>query len=403
MAGYLTTPLPVDPYSRSMVDMYDEKSIVGVSTAFQGFFGRPNTGAITLFSPDKNLVDIEIIRANERITALVPRGTVAKPLGGTQKNLKQTRWTQFNRSFPLAEDETDIDSNQILNRKPDENPYETKTRLDRMRWLASRGNQEMVRKTVRTFEYLAAQSILTGKMPAIIGTTDTDLIYDFRRHADLFYTVPTAWSSTSADALKDLDTVWSRMRKKGKCSADGLVLSRTSMNEFLKLTDVKDKADNRRFEMIEINQNMPVPPRFAFLINGGMTARGRLRTPEGHEFWMFTYDDIFDDLSGTSTDYMTDEKVLMFWSGARCDRYFGPPEMLPIISQRRNFYMEMFGFSLDMPPMPPNIKNEGSVVRPDMFFFDAYPSADWKRVTLRMQAAPIYATTMTDAFAVLST
>lgn len=403
MAGYMTTPLSVDTYSRTMVNLFDEKDYVNVSTMWQSFFGRPETGAVTHFSPDKNLVDIDIIRANERIAALVPRGTVSRPLGGTQKNTEVTRYTNFNRMFPLAEDETDIDAIQVQNRQAGSQPYENQTRFDNMRMLASRGNKEMVRKTVRTFEYLASQSILTGQMPAIIGTSDTDLIYDFRRNSNLTFNATTVWSNTAADALADIDNAWSLIRQYGKVSADGMILGSTSMTEFLKLTDVIAKADNRRFELIMVNQAMPVPDKFNHLIAGGATARGRLLTPEGHEIWMFTYEDIYDNLSGTSTKYMPAGKVVVFSTQARCDRYFGPPEMLPMISQRRQFYQEMFGFSLDNPPMPPNVKNEGAVIRPDMFYFDAYPSGDYKKVTLRMQAAPIYATTMTDAFAVITT
>lgn len=403
MAGYQTTPLSVDTYSRTMVNLFDEKDYVGCSTMFQSFFGRPETGAVTQFSPDKNLVDIDIIRANERITALVPRGTVSKPLGGTQKNTRVTQWTNFNRTFPLAEDECTIDAVQVTNRQAGNEANADQTRFDNMRMLAARGNKEMVRKTVRTFEYLASQSILEGKMPAIIGTTDTDLLYDFRRNTNLAFNATTVWSNAAADALADIDKGWSRIRQYGKVSADAMVLGNTSMSEFLQLTDVIAKADNRRFELIEVNQNMPVPSRYDFLIKGGATARGRLLTPEGHEIWMFTYEDIYDNLSGTSTNYMPDGKVVMFSTQARCDRYFGPPELLPIISQRRQFYQEMFGFSLDSPPMPARVKNDGAVIRPEMFYFDAYPSADWKRVTLRMQAAPIYATTMTDAFCVITT
>lgn len=403
MAGYMTTPLSVDTYSRTMVNLFDEKDYVGCSTMFQSFFGRPETGAVTHFSPDKNLVDIDIIRANERIMALVPRGTVSRPLGGTQKNTEVTRWTNFNRMFPLAEDETDIDALQIQNRQPGEQPYENQTRFDNMRILASRGNKEMVRKAIRTFEYLASQSILTGQMPAIIGTSDTDLIYDFRRNSNLTFNAATVWSNTAADALADIDKACKRIRQYGKVTADGTIIGQKSMTEFLKLTDVIAKADNRRFELIEVNQNMPVPEKFSHLVSAGATPRGRLRTPEGYELWMFTYIDIYDNLSGTSTKYMPDDKVVVFFSGARCDRYFGPPERLPILSTDRQFYQEMFGFSLDMPPMPPNIKNNGAVIRPDMFYFDSYRSNDKKKVTLRMQAAPIYATTMTDAFAVITT
>jgi hypothetical protein len=68
---------------------------------------------------------------------------------------------------------------------------------------------------------------------------------------------------------------------------------------------------------------------------------------------------------------------------------------------RDQFYAQMFGISPSQPPMPPNVKNPGAVIRPEMFYCDAYASNDWTRVTIRTQSAPIFATTATDGFAVL--
>jgi hypothetical protein len=402
MAGYMTTPEEVGIYSRTMVNLFDELDFIGVSSMWQSFFGRIESGSVTHFSPDKNVVDIDIIRGNEQITALIPRGTVSRPLGGTQKNPEVTRFTSFNRTFPLLEDETDIDALQIQNRQAGMDANSPQTQFDNMRNLAFRGNKEMVRRATRTFEYLASQSILTGKMPAIIGTVDNDLIYDFRRNANLIFSAATPWSTTSADGFGDIDNGWRLIRQYGKVSADGAIFGRTSVKEFQALTDTKDKADNRRYNVIRTGPDTQVPRRFQHLIDSGATAYGTMFTPEGHQIWMFTYEDIYDDLTGTSTEYMPAEKVVLFHSGARCDRYFGPPEKLPMLSSDRQFYTEMFGFPSDMPAVP-NIKNQGAVLRPDMFYFDAYRSNDKKKVTLRMQAAPVYATTMTDAFAVIST
>jgi len=54
------------------------------------------------------------------------------------------------------------------------------------------------------------------------------------------------------------------------------------------------------------------------------------------------------------------------------------------------------------PPMPPNIKNQSAIISPAMFYSDAYKAQDDKKITIRTQAAPIYATTQTDAFVTFS-
>ena len=62
----------------------------------------------------------------------------------------------------------------------------------------------------------------------------------------------------------------------------------------------------------------------------------------------------------------------------------------------------MFGFNMDAPPMPANIKGSGTLM-PNMFHSDAYMAANGKALTVRTQAAPIFATTMTDAFVTITT
>ena len=151
----MTTPLAVDTFSRFMTDMFDDKEIISVSTGFQVFFGRPETGANTVFSPNANLVEIDIIRGNERLAALIPRGTISRSLGANQKNMNVEKFTTFSRKFPLSNEEGDLTADQILNRVAGENPYERRTRFDRLRMLGLKLHHENIRRHVRLFEVLA--------------------------------------------------------------------------------------------------------------------------------------------------------------------------------------------------------------------------------------------------------
>lgn len=399
MAEYSTTPLAQDAYSRYQIDVFDEKTVIGVPTAFQTFFGRP--GAKTLYSPDAAVVDIDIIRGNERLAALIPRGIQSRPLGATQKNTNVQKFSNFNRVYPLGEEEGDIDANQLLLRRAGENPYEGRTRIQRMREHAMDHHQEHVRRFVRMFEYLCTQSVLEGKMPAILGTSDTNLLYDFRRNSANIITVGTVWTDPAADILGDIDTGCGLIRSNGHMNADMITFSDDAFAAFLVDADVIAKADNRRFEMIEVSTNNPVPSKFAEFVAGGFIPRGRLRTPGGYDLWMFTYIDGYTDSGGTFTKYMPSGYVSICASDARCDRYFGPPEKLPDVPARDQLYQQMFGFSPDAPPMPPKIKGSAGVVNASMFYFDAYTAPDWKSLTIRTQTAPIFATTQTDAFVTL--
>lgn len=399
----MSTPVPLDLFSRFTVGVFDEKKIIGVPTAGQSFFGNPECGSETIYSPNSNVVDIDIIRGEERAAALIPRGGVSRSLGSIQKNLRTEQYSTFSRTFPLAEEEGDITAANLLNRVAGENPYDRQTRMDRLRYHAIRIFHECCRRLVRMDEILAWQSVLTGKMDAIIGTTDEGMKYDFRRSSSMTVTAGTAWSSGNADILADIDAGCLKLRSIGHVTADMMVLGATAMKSLVKDATVQKVADNRRFFFISLGEGAVMPAKYKRFVDGGMVFQGVLRTPQGYELHLFTYPEGYTNSSGTFTKYIADDKVLICYCNCRCDRYFGPPENLPNIPQRDQLYREFFGFDPSSPPMPPKIRAAGGVIRPETFYCDAYVSNDWKRVTIRCQHAPIFATTQTDAFYVLDT
>jgi hypothetical protein len=391
------TPLAVDEYSRFMVDLFDEKDVVSVSTGFQAFFGVPETGAKTVFSPNSEVVEIDIMRANERIAALLPRNSLSRDLTG-QKDTQTQEYTTFSRVYPWSKEVGNITAGQINKRLAGENPYDQIARSDRLMELAQEHHMEHVRRNVRMFEYLSSQAIREGVMDAIIGTSNTDLQYDYRRLATHNFTPAVKWDNASNTIIDDVDTSCDLVRADGKVRPDMMILGGGMMDAFINDSDVQTQADNRRFELIEVSTNNPVPPRYNRFVNAGFIPRGRLRTPKGYELWMFTYVDGYTNSSGTYTPYMPTDEVVICNCMARCDRYFGPPESMPIDSFDAQWMQEVFGINPNAPAMPQNIKGLGSVVSPNMFYFDAYKGEGNTTYSIRTQTAPIFATTMTDAF-----
>jgi len=389
-----------------MVNAFDEAQLISVSTAFLTFFGQPATGSQTIFSPNKNSVDIDIIRGSRKLAALVPRGMVSQSMGGLQKNLVTGKMSNFARKYPLILEAGNITGGELLDRLPGENAYSgTMTKQKRLRYKSTRIFEEMVRRSVRTFEYLAAQSILTGKQDAIFGTSDTNLQYDFRRNAANTITVSAAWSGGSGTIMADFDLACDKVRQNGKANPDMAVLGSTAMKSFIEDSTVQALADNRRFEFIRAGRDNPVPPRFQPFIDGGFIPQGSLRTPKGYNLWLFVYQDDYEyPVTGTLTPYMPVDKVLVCSSRARCDRFFGPDEKLPPTAAKAAFYRERFGIDISSaPPMPAKLRRASNVVDASMFMPDAYESTDGTRLVMEVASAPIFATTQTDAFAVLDT
>lgn len=394
------TPLATDAYNRSMVMAVDENVTIPTSTAFQSFFGR--AAGRTLFSPDASLVEIDISRGNEKTALLIKRGTNARPLSG-QDNTKTQNYTTISRSYPLIEEEGDIEADQLNRRLRGQNPYDKLTKGQKVQMLAFEHHSEQQKRIVRACERLATQSILDGEMDAIFGTSDANFKYDFYRKATHTFTVSNLWDSGSQDIFADIDSACQLVREDSPgMNPDIMVMGATAMDAFLSDADVLAKSDNRRFELILVSDKDTVPPKFKFLVDGGMIYRGRIVTPAGFALWLFTYIDGYTNSSNAFVNYMPARKVLITSSDARCDRYFGPSEMLPPTSSRDQWIREMFGFDASLGIRPALIKNVNAVVSPAMFYFDAYQSIDNKRLTVRTQAAPIYAPITTDAFVTMT-
>lgn len=395
-----TTPQAVDTYPRAMVDAFDERAIISVPTAFQSLFGNPMSAAKTLFSADGSVVDIDILRGNEKLAATILRGGNGRNITG-QKNTNDQKFTGQSRVYPLIEEEGDITADQINKRVAGEGPYANITKEARMQILAMGHHQEHVRRIVRTFEFLASKSILDGKMPAKIGTSNTDLIYDFHRAAGNTIAGAVAWNDTNPLIMDDIDGACQQGREQGHVNIDMGIVGGGAMEAMINDTTFQNLADNRRIDLIEVSDNNPVPPRFMRFVESGLVARGRIRTARGYEVWLFTYNEVYTDDAGAAQKYMPDDKMVLLSSTARFDRYFGPSEVLPMNSAREGWFAATFGFS-STGLMPPNIKNLGAVISPAMFYFDGYPAPGDKAVTIRSQAAPIFATTQTDAVVVLT-
>jgi hypothetical protein len=404
----MPTPIVLDFVSRQMANLFDEKNIIDLPTAGQALFGDPRDGSMTVFSPSSLDVDIEIIRGNERLAALVPRGGVGRFLGtlaATQphQDIQVGIESYFTRTFPLAEEEVNITAHQILFRVPGEGPFEGRARTERFRTLATKGYHEAMRRLIRLDEYLAWQSLLTGKQPSILGNTAD--VYDFRRNTNLIVTPTYTWSNASGVPLTDIDAMCDKIRAYGKMEADTIILGGSTFQALTQAVQLitSQYGNKLYYNLVELDKNYNADGKYNRLIAGGMKARGTLQTPKGYNLTIFTYIQGYTNTSGTFTKYMTDNSALITAMNARSDRYFGPPERLPMTNHDLQLFMERMGFNPTLPQLPMNVMAGDGVILPETFFVDMYDAGDLKKTTLRAQHAPIFATTMTDCYGVLNT
>lgn len=396
-------PITFDIFSRILAGGFDEKAYVRLPTAGQRFFGRPETGSFTVFSPNANALDIEIVRANQRLAALVPRGGVGRFIGTTHADGQVNQGTMFSRQYPLIEEEVNLGADQLNYRVIGaEGPYEALGEADRLRILGRRAYLELTRRIVRLQEYLAWQSLTLGKQSAnAVGTPGTS-DYDWRRNTSNTVTPTNGWGHASGVPLTDLDSICDQLLFVGQLMPNFAIFGGATMKYFLANTQVSTNYANKLyFELLRFGLDERPGDNFQQFIDAGLVPYGRLKTPKGYELTVFTYPRVYTAAAGTVAKYFGDTLCLVGSTEARCDRYFGPSEVLPMSQVEASEIMERFGFNPATPMLPPNIEG-GATVLPQMFYADAYKSNDRKHITLRVQGAPVYPTTQTDAFATLT-
>lgn len=396
----METPLAMDAFSRVMAEVYDESAVIPNDTAFTRLFGNPALGGRIEFVPNALAIDIDIIRGEETLAATVLRGSESLHLDIKETNIGKS--TSESRVFPLIEEVGPITTTMIQKRIAGEAVNSNVTQQDRMLREALRIKNKHIQRIVRTNEFLASQSILTGLQPAIIGTTNTNLIYDFKRKAGNTITVSTGWNQGGATIADDIDNAAEVCRTNGKMDADMMILGGDAMDSFIKDSDVQARSDNRRFELILVNDKNPVPDRFASLIgDGGLKARGRYMSSKGHELWMFTYTGEYTDSSAATQKFMPADKVIIMASRGRKDQHLGPQDRLPLASLMRQMYEDIFGFDITAPAEQANVSRSSNILIPEALFTDAIIGVDGKTVSIRSQYAPIYPTVATDTIVVL--
>jgi hypothetical protein len=397
----MATPVVMDIFSRIMAGLYDEQTQIQAPTGFQSMFGQSGPGSETVFTDSAEVVDIEIVKGDRKIAPAIHRGTVGHSIS-PNKVTTANKWANSSRVFPLLTDESVIRASDLNKRIPGEPVYNTggpEVRQARRMEFSKRLARHMMSKLVHTFEYLAAQAFITGKMPVIFNAAGTVEEYNFQRSGGNNLTATHPWDNALGTPLIDIDNMLSAIQTNGNGldgSIAGIIMSDDSFQAFRNHATVQALADNRRFEQLTIAMEPEISPIFGRITQHGMTPRGRLQSGSGWIVYIFTYSKIYTNLSGASSRYMPSGYAVAWDPNARLDRFFGPGEFNEMTSSRMSWFEEMFGFSPAIMQDNVVMTNADMVVTPEMFHWNAYPDQGEKGLTLECQSAPIYATTAAD-------
>ena len=402
----MATPATFDIFSRMLAGSSKERNYVRLRTAGQKFFGRPGNG-FTAFSRDANALDIEIVRSNQKLAPLMPRGMVGRFIGSLHQDVQFDQGTMFSRKYPFIEETANIGADQINYRViGDEAPYENLTDADRLRILGQRAYIELSNRVFRTQEFLAWQALTLG-IQSVQSLSDTTVnIYDYRRASANTVTPTHGWGNALGVPLTDIDSLCDQLLFIGQEIPTFMVWGGTTMKYFLNNSQVTTAYANKLyFELLrfELGQGA-LAAEFAPFVEAGLIPFGQIKTPKGYSFTIFTYPYMYDSsttATKTAAKYFGDTLCLMGSTTARCDRYFGPNETMPMGPSEGADIMAAFGFNPATPPITQNVEGSGTLL-PQMVYSDAYRSPDRKHWTVRVQGAPVFVPVQTDAWGTMT-
>jgi hypothetical protein len=393
---YVSSPIATDAFSRGMLEAYAEKPLFGV-------------GFLTLFSDrqryftENDTTDIQIMRAGGVTMApMVVRG-VPVPQGDNRKPLNDKGWTEISRVFPLIERTATLTSDQLTKRVFGEAVYSGLTKKQRAIRLAAQKFADLEYSSLQTCEYLAAQSITTGKQVSLLEQTGDAIEYDFKRNSGNANVFANDWGTPStATPDADLDAASDDVEVNGKAKADIALFGDTKFSEWQATTEFKTIINNRHKVNIRADFDEAAPAYVKKLVDAGFNFQFMYKTPKGRKLAILTYDHTTNPQNGGSPVRLLDtNKVIVLATNARRDAIWGPTDYFDFSDEKMRLYMDVFGINL----------NEMGLARakfPNGFpmsglYYDAYKTDNsGKGVEIRCQCAPIFCPVQTDAICVIS-
>ena len=292
-----------DVSTTRMIEMYNETADAPLFLA--GFFQSPPRNF-----HDGEKVEIDVIRDDEDVAIVIQDVSV-----GPRSNEANV---YTNKAFtpPIYDEKGPITAYNLFDRRAGQIPFDDPDFGANATFEAFNIFQKLERKIRRAIELQASQVLQTGKLTLTDQDGSTLYDLDFLPKSTHFVFAETEWSEDGAtgNPLLDLETLATTVRRDGKKKPNKLIFGAGAARRFLANTEVKERLDNRRFEL----------GRIAPEVRGeGANFLGEVWI--GHylfEIWM--YDGYFRAPGqGAYTPYVTDLKVIMLSEGGRLDLSFG--------------------------------------------------------------------------------
>lgn len=399
---YTETPVSTNLFTQTMLKKYVKFNNVRRNTAFMSFFGNTANGSLSLFTDDATHVTIPTAVGKNSKSKFGTRGIPAS-IGSNRKNRQGTKFQQSTRQFPIIKDTGDITAIDSFTKAIQEIAGEAPlSRMERIRIAGANIYRDIMIDQIYQIDFLAGQSILTGQQPV----DEKGGYFDFGRDADNAVTAALPWTNASSTPLKDVDEVCSLVDVNGRVEPDFVGMDVASFEAFINHADVKEIADNRRYEFFAAGDKRQPESKYDRYIKSGWKPRGYLTTASGYSVWIFTTTGTYEDENGDRVKVMPNGTIFATSTETRNDRLYGPDDKLPEVFAKMSVSEQLFGIAPAVIRDPEFLgtltQGADSVIDMRMFDFYAYTDVHNENIALEVQSAPIYANTNADGVAVMT-
>ena len=304
-----------------MLDAYRQQ--VEAPRFLSGFFGSPARN----FHNTED-VEIDILREDEEVAV-----TVADITAGPRLN-EATKLTNKRFTPPVFKEAGPISAYRLPKRQPGVDPYTDPNFQANAMVAALDISRKCEQKVRRAVELMASQVLQTAKLALIDDTGAGTFAVDFKPKAAHFPTTGTSWVTIgSSTPIDDVESLCDVILTNGRSEPENAIFGRTAMMNFMKSTQVQTIADNRRFNLIQLD---------APTMRGqGGKYRGTLVAGQ-YRLNLWTYGGRYKHpQSGVITKYVADDSVIILAPG-RLDLTYGAiptigpldPRVLPFLPGR---------------------------------------------------------------------
>jgi hypothetical protein len=355
-----------DTSTRWMIEQYVEQAPLPLFLS--GYFQSPPKNFHTT-----EKVEIDVRRSTEEVAVVIT------DLAAGARNNENNKLTNKAFTPPIYNEKGSVRAWDMMKRRAGANPFADINYMANAKDDAFELMGLLHDKIQRAIELQASQVLQTGQLALTDQNGSTLYSLNYAPKSSHFPTTGTTWATDGAtgDPMGDISSLGDVVRRDGKRTPTDLVFGKGAWQRFKANAKVKDA----------LNQTGVKEGTIAHESRGqGASYKGTI-TIDHYEYRMWLYDGYYaHPQTGTLTNYVGDDKVIMLCNGARLDLSYGAiPRITPPEARALAF-------------LPTRVSDSGKGLDASMH---SYVAQDGSAIFVEVGTRPLCIPTAIDTFACL--